>query len=99
MLDFISRNYADAITLREIATSASISPSECLRCFHSIIHTTPIQYLMDFRIKQAAELLRTTQLQVSEIARRCGFMEMSYFSKVFKMKYGYTPMEFRKQKI
>lgn len=98
MMDFISRNYADAITLREIATSASISPSECLRCFHSIIHTTPIQYLMDFRIKQAAELLRTTQLQVSEIARRCGFMEMSYFSKVFKMKYGYTPMEFRKQK-
>ncbi len=99
MLGYISKHYADSITLREIADSAAVSPSECLRCFHNIIHITPIQYLRDYRINQAAERLKTSSACVSEIARQCGFLEMSYFSKVFRKKYGCSPVEFRREHL
>lgn len=97
MMEFIANHYSDPITLKDIAASAAISPSECLRCFRRIIHTTPIQYLQDYRIKQAAGYLKTSTSLISEIARQCGFMEMSYFSRVFRKKYGRSPQEFRKE--
>ena len=96
MMEFISKNYSESITLQDIASSAAISSSECLRCFRQIIHVTPIQYLKDYRIKRAAELLKSTSAQISEIARQCGFVEMSYFSKVFRERYGQSPLDFRK---
>ena len=95
MLQFISANYGEALTLERIAASAAISKSECLRCFRNILRTTPIQYLRDFRLQQAADRLRAAPEKVSEIARQCGFLEMSYFSKAFRQKYGCTPVEYR----
>ena len=79
-----------------IAASASVSASECLRCFHSIIHCTPIQYLRRYRIQRSAELLRQTDMSVSEIGVLCGFQEMSYFARSFKEIRGCTPTEYRK---
>lgn len=49
MLQFIQEHYAEDISVEQVASSASISPSECLRCFHNMIGTTPNQYLRDQR--------------------------------------------------
>ena len=57
MLQFIQEHYAEDISVEQVASSASISPSECLRCFHDMIGTTPNQYLRDQRAQRAAELL------------------------------------------
>ena len=57
MLQFIQEHYAENISVEQVASSASISPSECLRCFHDMIGTTPNQYLRDQRAQRAAELL------------------------------------------
>lgn len=95
MVRFIASSYADPITLEQIAASAAISKSECLRCFRSILGTTPIQYLRQTRLQQAAERLRGSDQKVSEIARECGFLEMSYFSKAFRQTFGCSPVEYR----
>lgn len=95
MLEYIGEHYSDTITMKEIAGSASLSESECLRCFHNTIGTTPIQYLKSYRIKKAAELLSNTEEKIVDIGMACGFQDMSYFAKAFRGIYGCTPSEYR----
>lgn len=96
MLDCIHRQFDTDLNTAVIAASASISESECLRCFRTTIGTTPIQYLKKYRIQQAARLLIESRERVSEIAVKCGFQDMSYFTKAFREQMGCVPTEYRK---
>lgn len=96
MLQYIYNHYDEPITLEILAKKSSISVSECLRCFHDTIGTTPIQFIRQFRLQKAAELLATTSLSIIEIGMKCGFEEMSYFAKIFRNVYGKTPSDYRK---
>lgn len=98
MLQFIQAHYPEPLTAAAIAESATISESECLRCFRDMLHTTPLQYVRQFRVQQAARLLDTTDLKIAEVGAACGFQEMSYFAKVFREIKGCTPKEYRKAK-
>ncbi len=98
MLQYIQENYESELSIEQIAQSVMISESECLRCFRSTIGTTPIQYVKQFRIQKAAELLGDTQMKISDIGARCGFQEMSYFAKTFRELRGCTPSEYRKER-
>lgn len=97
MLQFIQEHYAEDVSVEQIAASAAISPSECLRCFHDMIGTTPNQYLREQRAQRAAELLCSTGLQVAEIALQCGFQDASYFARAFRQVYGCGPTEYRRK--
>ena len=99
MLQFVQVHYAENLTVEQIAASASISPSECLRCFHDMIGTTPNQYLRSQRLQRAAELLCGTTLQVTAIAAQCGFEDSSYFARSFRQIYGCGPTEFRRRAL
>lgn len=98
MLSYIHENYAAPITMAAIASSASISESECLRCFRAALGTTPIQYLRQHRLRQAAIQLLSSCDKVSEIAERCGFQDLSYFTKSFREAEGCAPSDYRKNK-
>lgn len=95
MLQYIQEHCGEKLTLTQIAQSAAISESECLRCFRSIISCTPIQYVNQVRIQKAAELLASTHRKISDIGAECGFQEMSYFAKTFRELKGCTPGAFR----
>jgi len=97
MLQYIQEHYSEELTSAKIAKSAAISESECLRCFRSMIGTTPIQYVRQVRIQKAAELLTVTQEKIAEIGALCGFQEMSYFARAFRELKGCTPSEYRKR--
>ena len=99
MLQYISNHYAENITIEDLSKSASISESECLRCFKKTIDTTPIQYLKSYRIKKAAEFLTNTDTKIIDIGLMCGFQDMSYFAKVFRQTYNCTPSEYRNREI
>ena len=96
MLTCIHTHYGCELTIADIAQSASISESECLRCFRDTIGTTPIQYLKHYRIQQAARLLSETHQKISDIAIACGFQDMSYFTRSFRTQMGCVPTEYRK---
>lgn len=95
MLTFIREHYGEPLTAEQIAASASVSPSECLRCFRNVLGTTPISYLRDYRLQTAAKLLAGTSRKISDITDQCGFSEMSYFAKSFREMYHCTPSAYR----
>lgn len=97
MLQYIQEHYNGELTLAQIAGSANISETECLRCFRRMLSCTPIQYVKQMRIQKAAELLVSTNRKISDIGMECGFQEMSYFAKIFRALTGNTPGAFRKK--
>ena len=97
MIRFIQENYAQRLTLEQIAESAAISPRECLRCFRDSIHQSPVDYLIDYRLLCAKKLLETTELSITEVALQCGFNSNSYFTKLFHRSTAKTPNAYRKE--
>ncbi len=96
MIQYIEDHYSEEISLSMIAESASVSKSVCLRSFHQVIGSTPIRYLVQYRIERAAERLKTTHEKANEIAITCGFSDISYFTKCFRELKGLSPLEYRK---
>ena len=99
MMQYIIEHYSEPITLKEIAGSASVSIEECRRCFKDIIKETPVHYLVSYRVMMGMELLRTTDLDITDIAFRVGFNDSSYFIQAFKKKNGMTPKQYRNQEF
>lgn len=85
------------MTTQQIAVSAMISTSECLRCFHNTIGLTPVQYTKYYRVQRAADQLQSTDRKIADIGADCSFQEMSYFAKAFREIMGVTPSEYRKK--
>ncbi len=99
MLSFIYERYMDDISVDDIAKSASVSKSECFRCFRSMIGKKPIEFLNEYRLKKAPEFLVSTDMQVTEVCAACGFGHISYFGKLFREMYGMTPREYRNMQL
>ena len=96
---FIKQNYAESITLEDIADSIHVSKSECCRCFHRAVNMTPFEYLMHYRILKAADTIQKNpgeRIPISELATSVGFNNTSYFNKRFREYFGCTPTEYRK---
>lgn len=96
MMLYIHKNFADKLTLEQIAEAANISKRECLRSFQEVLNITPFHYLMEYRVRKASEMLRETKQSISEIGYNCGFSSTSYFTKLFRELRGVTPSEYRK---
>lgn len=97
MLSYIWEHYTQPITIQDIAASANISKSECFRCFSELSKTTPIEYINQFRLLQAAQALTSTNKSISDICYMTGFNNTSYFTKKFREQYGMTPKAYRAQ--
>ena len=97
MLAFIHNAFADPLTVADIARSAAVSPSECLRCFRRTVGQTPVQYLREYRLRRAGELLAGTSLPVAQVAADCGFDDVSYFTRVFRQYRHMTPTAYRRK--
>lgn len=96
MIQYMEEHYSEELSLDNIADSAYVSKSVCLRCFRQVIGTTPIRYLVQYRIEKAAERLIASNEKANEIAISCGFSDISYFSKCFRELKGLSPLEYRK---
>ncbi len=97
MLVFVQGNYANKITLDEIAAAGNVSKSTCLTIFKKYLQDTPTNYLIGYRLKRAMEMLKDSDLSITEVALEVGFGGVSYFAETFKKNYGCSPSEYRKQ--
>lgn len=97
MMGYIQAHFTEELAVADIAASAMVSPSECLRCFHNTIGLTPIQYTKYYRVQRAAAALLATDKRIAEIGAECGFQEMSYFAKAFREVLKVTPSEYRRR--
>ena len=99
MVNYISRFYPEKIRLTDIAAAGNVGRSKCCAIFKMNLNLSPVEFLNSYRLSVSRDLLITTPHKVSEIASACGFPHQSYFTKVFREKYGCTPNAYREQNI
>ena len=97
MMHYIQRNYRYRITLDDIAQTVSMSKSSVLNIFKEYLHTSPVSYLINYRLRQATKLLSNTEDSIASIANETGFEDAGYFCRKFKNLFGMTPNEYRKK--
>ncbi|MBS5603178.1 MAG: helix-turn-helix transcriptional regulator [Enterocloster asparagiformis] len=95
MLIYIHEHYAEKISIPELAAAAFLSERECFRVFHVYLHITPTEYIKNYRLQMACQMLAKGQESITFISQACGLGSSSYFGKVFRVYMGCTPMEYR----
>jgi YesN/AraC family two-component response regulator len=84
----------DQFGISEVCDALGISRAQIYRKFKSLTDKTPHDYLRSYRLQRAKELLLKTKLNVSEVAYRTGFKNISHFSRIFAEEFGKHPSEF-----
>ncbi len=96
-IQYMQENYQEQLRLDDIAEAAYISRSELCRSFQRTINMTPMEFLMQYRIRQSTVLLKNRDLRISDIAEMTGFCSPSHFGSHFHKYMGCTPGEYRHQ--
>jgi AraC-like DNA-binding protein len=94
-IQFVLNNFEREISITDIAKYVFLSPSYFTRAFKEHTGLSPMQYLLDIRIKRACELLKETDLKAGEIAHSVGFSNQQRFNDMFKKQIEMTPMQYR----
>lgn len=89
-LTYIHSHYTGKISLKDLADAVSVSPGECERLCKRLLHQTPMNYLMTYRIEQSIPLLVNTSYTITEIALQVGFSGASYYTEIFHRIMGIT---------
>ena len=94
---YIRGAYTDEIMIPELAAMEGLSVSRYNTVFRETFGTSPVKFITDLRMKQACDLLASTDLSVKEIGRAVGYEDSHFFSKAFKKYLGISPTDFRKR--
>lgn len=73
------------------------SRSSLFRKFKNYLDTSPLQWMVEKKLQQAAEMLYQTDLTVKQISQKAGFENQNYFSRLFRKKYSVSPIAYRKR--
>ncbi len=92
---YINMHYGEKISVRDIAGIAGVSPNHLNYLFQANFGTGPLRYLNDVRMKIARKLLLNRFYNISEVAQLCGFQNVHYFSRAFKLFHSVTPSAYR----
>ena len=93
ILDDPSINYS----LEQLSKDSGLSQAKLQEGFKFLYARTVTEYIRHVRLEAARDLMSNSDLNISQIVYSIGFTSRSYFSKIFKEKYGMTPHEFKKQ--
>jgi AraC family transcriptional regulator len=98
-LDYIERNIQKQFTLEELAMVSHFSKFHFNRIFHSLMGESPFQFILRVRLEKAAALLIHNNLEnITEISYKCGFNDISTFSRNFKIYFTISATRYRHQK-
>ena len=99
-LTYIEQNFQNDISVEGIAKSCGLNRSYFGRIFKDAIGKSPKEFIMDYRMVKATELLKLTDLTIGDIGNAVGYPNQLHFSRAFKHTYGMSPREWRnKNKI
>nr|WP_315203545.1 substrate-binding domain-containing protein [uncultured Flavobacterium sp.] len=93
---FIDKNFDDStFSVEDLAASLNISRVQLYRKVKGVLGIGVGDYINNYRLEKSREMLKSTTLNISEIAYSCGFASPNYFSTTFKSKYSISPKDFR----
>ena len=98
-IEFIDTNYSRKISIVEIATYVGINRKYLCQLFSNILNVSPQNYLINFRLQKACDLLSNSSLSINEISNSIGYIDQFLFSKVFKKYKGIAPKNYRDKSI
>jgi YesN/AraC family two-component response regulator len=95
----IEENYMKDLTLNKLASMSCMNRFKFCRAFKERVGQTFISYLNRIRVKNAAELLKNRNLNITDIAFFVGYNSVVHFDRVFRTMYGISPREYRRKVI
>jgi signal transduction histidine kinase/CheY-like chemotaxis protein len=93
---YIHAHYEEPLTREDIANHIGISADYLTDCFHQELGITPITYIRRYRIRQACDLLRSTDQSIAQVAQSVGFSDNAHFTRTFLREMGVTPKAYRR---
>lgn len=96
ILNYIHQHYAEDITRTTLSDLVYLNPDYMARLFKKQTQKSIVNYITEYRIEKAKELLNSPDIPVATVASKVGYGNYSYFSKLFKDVTSYTPNEYRK---
>lgn len=97
IMEYLRDNFDSDITLEQMEKSFGLSKGHICRLFKAVTHMTPFAYLNYYRIHQSVYFLEHSDDEVSVIATRSGFNNISYYNRTFRRYMHMTPSEFRRK--
>lgn len=96
-INFVERNFGNPISVEDIAQQCNLNRHYFSRLFKEQVGISPQQFLIQYRMSQACELLKNTTLQLREIAELVGYSNQFNFSIAFKNHFQLSPNQWRKK--
>lgn len=97
VLTYIRENYKEKIYIQDLVAQVHMNEQYFCRFFKKSIGRSPMEYLNEYRIKQAMRLLKETDLPVMEVCLECGYNNLGNFLRAFKKHTETTPLKYRNQ--
>lgn len=97
--NLIVKNPAKEYSLEQLSNKSGLTQAKLQEGFKFLYNRTVTEYIRHIRLESSRGLLKTTDLNISQVVYTIGFSSRSYFSKIFKEKYGLTPNEFKKKQL
>lgn len=94
---FIENNYQKDISIEEIANNCGLNRAYFGKIFKEKFGKSPQDFLMNFRMQKATELLANTELSIGEVGNAVGYANQLHFSRAFKNRYGVSPRQWRER--
>ena len=96
-VDYIQRNFKSNIKVNDLASYIGIDRSYLTNIFKKVTTLSPQEYLMNYRMEQAKNMLSGSEMKIGEIAEKVGYHDQLTFSKMFKKFVGISPTEYREK--
>ena len=94
-INYMNQNFGEKITIESLSKLANMSESNFNRIFKKETGISPIEYLINVRIKKAKKFLREKTNTITEISINCGFYGISHFSSCFMKQLGMSPSDYQ----
>lgn len=98
ILEELDRTHGRDFSLEALAERYFVSPGCLSAHFRRLVGISPMQYAMQSRLAHARMLLQSTELSMADIARQCGWQDVSNFVRRFRRQFQVTPLQYRKGK-
>jgi AraC-like DNA-binding protein len=94
---YLRQNFQNNLSNEKLSKALHFHANYIVRCMKEVYRCTPMEYLHEYRLKQAKLLLVTTEWSVGQIAEHVGYQYAPYFSSCFKQWMGVSPLRYRKE--
>lgn len=94
-INYMNQHFGEKITIEFLSKLTNMSESNFNRIFKRETEVSPIEYLINIRLKKAKRLLREKNINITEISQKCGFYSLSHFSSCFTRQFGIPPSDYQ----